>query len=153
MLQLSFIYDDQHFLEAVNFCNNMECNTVPVLNKKNEYLGVITSTLLLKNLADYTGAATPGGLLVLETERVHFSIAEISRIVESNDCTMLQMNTTTDFTTGIIRISIKLNRTDITALISTFERYEYQIIAHFGEQRFDDNADNNYQNLMHYLNI
>jgi len=153
LLQLTFIYDDLHFLEAVNFCNRLECNTVPVLNKKNEYLGVITSSHLLKVMADFNGAAEPGGLLVLETERVHFSISEISRIAESNDCTILQLNSTTDYTTGIMRITIKVNRTDIAALISTFERFEYQIISHFGEQKFDDHTDNNYKNLMLYLNV
>ena len=151
--QLAFIQDDLHFLEAVNFCNRMECNTVPVLNKQNEYLGIITATQLLKTMSDFNGTSEPGGLVVMETERVHFSISEISRIVESNDCTMLQLNTSTDNTSGIIRITIRVNRTDIHSLISTFERFEYQIICHFGEKQSDDKTDSNYKNLIRYLNV
>jgi hypothetical protein len=86
-------------------------------------------------------------------ERVHFSISEISRIVESNDCTILHLNTTTDAVTGILTVTLHINKKEISALLATFERYEYNVLHQFGTKIFDDTSDINYRNLMNYLDL
>ena len=57
---------------------------------------VITASDLLKTMGNFAGADEIGGLIVLEMERTHFAISGSSRIVESNDCTILHLNTTTN---------------------------------------------------------
>ena len=62
---------------------------------------MITASDLLKTMGNFAGADEIGGLIVLEMERTHFAISEISRIVESNDCTILHLNTTTNPVNGL----------------------------------------------------
>ena len=150
---LGFVYDDVHFLNAVNFCNQYETNIVPVLNKSNEFLGVITSSHLLKNMGDFAGGNEIGGLIILEMERIQFSISEISRIVESNDCTILHLNTMTNPLNGVLMVTLHLNKREISSVVSTFDRYEYTIKHHFGNQEFESNTQINYKNLIKYLDI
>ncbi len=142
-----------HFLNAVNISNQFDTTVVPVVNAENELLGVITTTDLLKMLGNFSGANEIGGIIVLEMERSQFTISEISRIVESNDCHILHLNTTTDPITGILTVTIHINKKEVSAIVSTFERYEYNVIYHFGTEKFENEIDSNYRHLMNYLDI
>jgi acetoin utilization protein AcuB len=145
--------DTEHFLAAVNFSNNFETSVVPVVNEEKELTGVITSSILLKALGDFSGANVTGGIIVLEMERNKFAISEISRIVESNDATILHLNTITDEKTGLLIVTIHLNKKDVATIIASFERYEYNIVYYFGDEKFENEIHNNFLHLMNYLDI
>lgn len=156
-LQESFIVasvkENEHFLNAVNCSNQFETSVVPVTNEEKELVGVITVTDLLKALGDFSGANEIGGLIVMEMERSQFAISEISRIVESNDATILHLNTTVHAHTGLLTVSLHLNKKEIAAIVSAFERYEYDIIYYFGDEKFENEIHSNYRHLMSYLDI
>lgn len=152
-LQLVYIQDDVHFMNAVSYCTQYETNVVPVLDKAAEFMGVITASNLLKAMGDFAGANEIGGLIILDMERVHFSLSEISRIVEGNDCTILHLNTQTDPISGMLTVTLHLDRKDIAAVVATFERFEYQVKHEFGARKFDDPSQDNYRNLMKYLDL
>jgi len=147
------VQEDVHFLNAINICNQFDTNIVPVLNKENHFTGIVTRTDLLKTLGNFAGANEMGGIIVLEMGVAQFSISEISRIVESNDCTILHLNTTHDSLSGLLTVTIHINKREVAAIIATFERYEYTITQYFGHERFENKIDDNYKNLMNFLNI
>ena len=148
------IKENVHFLNAVNYSNQFETSIVPVITAAtNEFAGVITTTDLLKTLGNFSGANEIGGIIVMEMERSQFSISEISRIVESNDATILHLNTTTHAATGLLTVTLHLNKKEINAIIAAFERYDYDVIFDFGDDKFEDNIDTNYKHLMNYLDI
>lgn len=145
--------DNVHFLNAVNICVQYETNIVAVVNNESEYAGVITSQDLLKTLCNFAGANEIGGIIVIEMERSQFAISEISRIVESNDCTIMHLNTVANSITGLLTVTLHINKREIAAIISTFERYEYDVIYFFGNEKFENEIDTNYKHLMNYLDI
>ncbi len=147
------IKENVHFLTAVNFSNQFETTIVPIANINNDFVGVITLPDLLKTLGNFSGATEIGGIIVMEMERVKFSISEISRIVESNEATLLHLNTTTNPDTGLLTVTLHLNKKEISAILAAFERYEYDVIYDFSEEKFEDNIDINYKHLMNYLDI
>ncbi len=156
-LQESFIHaavlDSAHFLIAVNCSIQFDTNVVPVINTENDYSGVISTTDLLKALGNFSGANEIGGIIVMEMERSQFAISEISRIVESNDCTILHLNTIVHPETGMLTVTIHINKREIATVVSTFERYDYHISYYFGIQHFENEIESNYRNFMHYLDI
>lgn len=145
--------DDVHFLNAVSSSIQFDTTVVPVVNNGDEYVGAITTTDLLKTLGNFSGADEIGGLIVLEMERTQFAISEISRIVESNDCTILHLNTTVNNLTGLLTVTLHINKREIASVVATFERYEYTIVYSFGNEKFENEIGSNYQNLMNYLDI
>lgn len=145
--------DNVHFLNAVNYSNQHEANIVPVISTANDYVGVITSSDLLKTLGNFAGGNEIGGIVVLEMERSQFAISEISRIVESNDCTILHLNSTVHPDTGLLTVTIHLNKKEISAIVATFERYDYDVIYFYGNEKFENEIHTNYQHLMNYLDI
>jgi acetoin utilization protein AcuB len=145
--------DNVHFLNAVSSSIQFDTTVVPVVNNGDEYAGAITTSDLLKTLGNFSGADEIGGLIVLEMERTQFAISEISRIVESNDCTILHLNTTVDSLTGLLTVTLHINKREIASVIATFERYEYTVVYSFGNEKFENEIGSNYQNLMNYLDI
>lgn len=155
-LQNNFLHatvnGDDHFLTAVSSSIQNDITVVPVMNGE-EFAGVITIPDLLKTLGNFAGANEIGGIIVLEMERHRFAISEISRIVESNDCTILHLNTTADAVSGLITVTLHINKREITSVVATFERYEYSVVYSLGNESSENEISGNYRNLMNYLDI
>ena len=144
---------NSHFLDALALCKNMGTAIIPVVGEENRLEGVITIHDLLLALADFTGACEPGGIIVLEMEQSRFSLSEISRITESNDATVLHLNTQLIPDTGLLIVTIQVNKKEIAAIMSGFERYEYDVVSFFGHEKFENEINSNYRHLMNYLDI
>lgn len=142
-----------HFLNAVNSSIQFDTTVVPVVNAENDFIGVITSADLLKMLGNFSGANEIGGIIVIDMERSQFAISEISRIVESNDCSILHLNTTVNAHTGILTVTLHINKREITTVVATFERYDYEVTYYFGNEKFENEINTNYRHLMNYLDI
>jgi predicted transcriptional regulator len=147
------IGEDEHLLSVLRLWKKQRLSVVPVVKTDGELLGVITASELLLALDDYTGADEPGGLIVLNVEPRNFSLSEIGRLVESNDATVVHVATQKDHATGMLTVTIKLNRNDIQDILATFQRYEYTIETYFGDNLSEDDLRSNYAHLMNYLNI
>ena len=150
---LASINENDHFLQAVNISNQYQTNIVPVINFEKELVGTISGQTLLRTLGYFSGSQEIGGIIVLEMERNQFTISEISRIVESNEATVLHLNTTLQPETGLLRVTIHINKKELSAVIAAFERYEYDVIYYFGEEKFENEIQSNYRHLMNYLDI
>ncbi|MEO7444020.1 MAG: CBS domain-containing protein [Ferruginibacter sp.] len=142
-----------HFLNAVSIIIQADANIVAVVNADISYAGVITSRDLLNILGNFAGANEIGGLIVLEMERTQFAISEISRIVESNDSTILHLNTTVDDATGLLTVTLHISKREVAAIISSFERYDYHVLYYLGNEKFENEIDTNFRHLMNYLDV
>jgi hypothetical protein len=92
-------------------------------------------------------------MLVLGMSRTDYAPGEINRLVESNDATIMNMNAVTDPASGMLQVMIRINKEDISGIIATFQRYEYKVLYHYGEEAFDNSLQNNLEHLFNYLNI
>ena len=142
-----------HFIESIQTVNDYNLTIVPVIENDNEFLGVIPATDLLKQLGKITGASDPGGLIILEMEQRNFSFAEISKLVETNDAQITQLNTYWDNNLETFFVTLKINKFEISDIVATFQRYEYEVKYYFGEELYENELKDNYDHLMNYLNI
>jgi len=147
------VHANAHFIEAVQRINEFNLTVIPVIDKEDEYIGSITATDLLQQLGKLTGVNEPGGIIVLEMEQISFSFSEMSKLVETNDAQITQLNTYTDPQSKVFYVTIKINKFEIADIIATFQRYEYHVKYSFGEELYENDLRNNYDHLMNYLNI
>jgi CBS domain-containing protein len=156
-LQQSFssesVKEDEHFLKAVQVAAENGLSVVPVISEENELTGTVTYTNLLRHASEFMSLKEPGGLIVLEMESNQYSFNEISKIIESNDAQITQLNTTNDPQTGLMQVTIRINKPDVSDVVATFQRYEYNVKHYFGEELYVNELRNNYDNLMNYLKI
>ena len=141
-----------HFLKAIQMAVVNNLSIVPVVEEK-QIVGIVTYTDLLKNASDFLSLNEPGALIVLEIEGKNYSFSEINRIVESNDAQITQLNTLTDPETGTMQLTIRISKLEVSDIISTFQRYEYNVKYYFGEEIYENELRTNFDNLMNYLNI
>lgn len=149
----SSIKSEEHFLAALKQISESNLSLVAVVNEQSELKGVITATELIKVLSKFTGSEDPGGMIVLEMERRNYSFGEISRLVETNDASILQLNTMPGNDAGMISVTIKINKIEVSDIVATFQRYDYQVQYYFGEEHYTNELKENYNHLLSYLNI
>jgi CBS domain-containing protein len=144
---------EEHFLIAVKQAAEHHLSLVPVVNEQSELAGVIAAKDLLIHLSHFLGNEERGGLIVLETDKRHFSFGEISRLVETNDAYITQLNTYTEADTGLVIVTVKINKIEVSDIVATFQRYEYTVRYYFGEEQYTNELKENYNHLIAYLNI
>ena len=147
------ISDDQHILAALRFITEYNVTALPVVSASKEYLGVITETILLQSLATFLSVEMPVGVFVLEMPNKKFSIGEICRLVETNDAFVTQVNTYTDHVSGMLMVTFRINKTEVSDVLATLQRYEYNVKYFFGEEHYQNKIKENFENLMAYLNV
>lgn len=156
-LQQSFgnasVKNDEHFLKAIQVAVENGLSVVPVVNNENELTGVVAYTDLLKHASEFMSVNDPGGLIVLEMESNQYAFNEISKLVETNDAQITQLNTSINPDTGMMMVTIKVNKPEISDIVATFQRYDYNVKYYFGEELYENELRNNYKNLMNYLKI
>lgn len=143
---------NEHFLSAIQTAVVNKLSIVPVVEEK-QLLGIVTYNDLLRNASEFMSLHQPGALIVLEMESREYSFTEINRIVESNDAKITQLNTYLDITSGLTQITIRVNKMEVSDLLSTFQRYDYNVKYYFGEELYENELKTNYDNLMNYLKV
>lgn len=147
------VNQNDHFLKALQLAVENRLSVVPVIDENKELLGVVSYREMLKQASEFVNVKDPGGLIVLELETTNYSFSEISRLVETNDAQITQLNTHTDQQTGLMQVTIKINKTEISDIVATFQRYEYNVKYYFGEELYENELKTNYDNLMNYLKL
>lgn len=147
------IMENAHFFEALKLINDLKLSTLPVISQENEYLGVLTKDNLLSIIGQYNGVKEPGGIVALDMDPRDYSLSEIARIAESNDITLLSVNTITNPASGRLEVLLKTNRQELQGLLATFERFNYLVKYTVTEEQEEDLAKRNYDLLMNYISM
>jgi acetoin utilization protein AcuB len=147
------VKDNEHFLKALQLAADNELSIVPVVHEDGKIAGAISYNDLLKHASEFMSLNDPGGLIVLDVETNQYSFNEISKIVETNDAQITQLNTSSDQDTGMMQVTIRVNKPEISDIIATFQRYEYNVRYYVGEELYVNELRTNYDNLMNYLKL
>jgi acetoin utilization protein AcuB len=149
-----FIRSDQHLFEVIGLASRLKLSVVPVLDENNHYKGVITTNDLIRFMAGVSSMDQPGGIIVLELLERDYSLTQIAQIVESNNIRVLSMYITSPPETTRLEVTLKVNSEDLSSVIRTFERYNYNVRSWVST---DDSLDKFYTErldmLIKYLNI
>jgi acetoin utilization protein AcuB len=157
LLEQSFddtsIKNNEHFLKAIQIATTNGLSVVPIVDMDNNIAGAIAYSDLLKHASEFMSLDKPGGLIVLEIESNQYSFNEISKLVETNDAQITQLNTSNDPESGMMQVTIRVNKSEVSDIVASFQRYEYNVKYYFGEEMYVNELRNNYDNLMNYLKI
>ncbi|MGQ0737608.1 MAG: CBS domain-containing protein [Bacteroidota bacterium] len=147
------VREDEHFLKAVQTAAENGLSVVPVISGENELAGTVAYSDLLRYASEFMSLNEPGGLIVLEIASNQYSFNELSKLVETNDAQITQLNTSNDAETGMMQVTIRINKPEVSDIVATFQRYEYNVKYSFGEEQYANELRNNYDNLMNYLKM
>lgn len=148
-----YVREEQHIYDVIRLFYERQLTVVPVLDNKNNYLGLISVNTLTEYFAQLTSVAQPGGIIVLEINNKNNSLAHMAQIVESDNAQILSSYVRTFPDSTRLEVTLKVNKQDISNIIATFLRYEYDIKATFNHTDDNDNSRDRYDSLMNYLNL
>ncbi len=144
----------QHFYNVMELAIRNKIQVVPVLDEHQEFLGVITVNDTIAAFGQMSALQGQGGILVLSMFERDYSLTEISRHVEENNAKILSAYVSPDETDGQkIKVTLKINRTDLNRIIATFERFDYRIVGQFQDAAEVKDDQDRLDLLMKYLNI
>ena len=148
-----YIKENDHIYEVLSILSEYQLTVIPVVDIDDNYLGLVTQEDLLRFFANIGSFTEPGSIIVLEMAKTDYSMAEMARIVESENAVILSSFITSNLDSTKIDVTLKINRQDIQPIISTFERFDYKIKASFFETDYFDSMKDRYDSLMSYLNV
>ena len=148
-----YAQEHDHLFDVMGIMSEYNLTVVPVVDAEQIYLGLITQEDLLHFYANSFSFSEPGSIVVLEVSKRQYSLAEISQIVESEQGAILSSFITASSDGDHVFVTIKINRQEISGIISALERYEYLVKATFTEMEYVDQLKQRYDSLMSYLNI
>ncbi|HEY9195363.1 MAG TPA: CBS domain-containing protein [Mucilaginibacter sp.] len=148
-----YVMADQHVYDVIRLFYERQLTVVPVLDAKQNYLGLITINAIAAYFAKITSLAEPGGIIVLEISNKNNSLAHMAQIVESDNAQILSSYVQTFPDSTRMEVTLKVNKQDLSAIIATFLRYEYAIKATFNNTDQNNTARDRYDSLMNYLNL
>ncbi len=144
----------QHLFEVIGLASKLKLTIVPVLDENNHYKGSITTNDLIRHIAGISSMDQPGGIIVIELLERDYSLSQIAQIVEGNNIKVLSMYLTSPPESTRLEVTLKLNSSDLTSVIRTFERYNYEVNTWVTT---DDSMDRfyseRYDMFLKYLNI
>lgn len=147
------VSEGSHPYEAVRIAKEFNLSVLPVVDKQNHFSGVITIDSLFSFLTDNNAIKSHGSILVFEMEQRNYSLSEIARICETNSVSILSLTVKNKDEQGMIWVTIKVNSNDIQALVSTFDRFNYTMTEVYSTSFTKEDVQQNYDMLMHYINL
>ncbi|MFA9213124.1 MAG: hypothetical protein ACEQSR_04665 [Candidatus Methylacidiphilales bacterium] len=148
-----FCFENTHFYDLLKLLFIGNISTISVLDKEQNFIGIIATKDLAKQLFDHSTLSQDGGIIVLQMNARNYSLAEIARITEVNNAKILYLhvNPLADAENNI-QVSLKYNITDLKYIIATFERFNYQVVFSSQQMDEDDSSSKRYDWLIKYLN-
>lgn len=149
------VSENQHLLEILALTQKYDLQAIVVLDENQKFTGTINVSELLVKFSLNLGIQELGAVLEIAIENKSYSMAEISRLIESNNTKIISSY----YTSGSLKeetkdiLTLKLNRQDITSVVATLARYEYDVVGAYNFEAIETPNRERYDMLMKYLEI
>ncbi len=149
-----FVSDDKHFYDVIKLAQQNNTQLVAVVDASKKFQGVIAIKDTVMAMSRSCATIEPGGIIVLSLFERDYTLSHISRLVEENESKILSSYVEEDSHDPFkIKLTIKINKTDLTRVIATLERHEYKIIAKFHESEITTNQKERLDLLFKFLDL
>lgn len=149
----AFVRDNQHIYDVIRLFYAQKLSVVPVLDMQDNYLGLITITSMNDYFATLTSAIEPGAIIVLEIGNRDNSLVQMAQIVESDKAQILSSYVRSFPDSTRMEVTLKINKKDVSAILASFNRYDYMVSAVYNQAQVEDDSKNRYELLMNYINL
>ena len=150
----AIIDQNQHYYELLKLSNKEEVSLIAVVDAEKNYQGVVAIEDVVEAFANTSSVRSPGAIIVLSLNAIDYSLSEVSRLIESNEAKVLSSYVITDQNDpNKIKLTLKINKEEVTHIIATLERFGYVIEARFNELSEDFSEKDRLDSLMRYLKL
>jgi CBS domain-containing protein len=152
VLPRPYVFEYNHIYQIMRIMSEAKVTVVPILDEKENYLGCTNLMDLMTKITEIAGIKESGAIIVLEMNRVDYSLAHIAQCVEGNNARIISSYITSPADSTRLEVTLKINQVDLSRIIQTFERFDYIVKASFQKSEYYDDLKQRYDELMKYLN-
>ncbi len=143
---------DHIFRAAALFTAQPGISFIPVTDDDGTLAGFAERSVVFQHAGSLLGLHDTGALIVLEMDSRSFSVGELSKLVETNDAQITQLNTSLS-DQGRLTITLRVNTPEVSDIVATLQRYDYSVIYFEGEELYQNQLRQNYESLMNFLEM
>jgi len=147
------VHKQLHVYDALKIMKDNAWTVLPVVGDDWVYVGGVKLEDLTNELVENLAYKYSGAIIVLRTLETDYSLSEIIRICESNDTRVLSVGTQKEEDSRAVYIILKLEKKDISSVIASLNRYEYEVIASYGHNLYNEDLKGRLDLLMHFINM
>ncbi|MEX2591835.1 MAG: CBS domain-containing protein [Anditalea sp.] len=149
-----YVYLDKHIYDVLKVSSEFHSTMVAVLDRDNVYQGVVTIEDAIAAFADTISIQTDGGVLILSMFMTEYSLYDIARVIESENAKVLSSFITGDpLDDSKIKVTLKIDKTELRHIKATLERFGYKVIDHYQEEVGISREQDRLGNLLRFLDI
>ncbi|WP_131535737.1 CBS domain-containing protein [Pedobacter nototheniae] len=149
----AFVFNNAHTYDVIRLLSQLKLTVVPVLDQQKKYLGVVSINNIVDYVADQYAVNEQGGIIVLEISNRDNSLAHISQIVEADNAQILSSYVNSFENSTRLELTLKVNKTEITSLVASLERYDYLVKEVYNNTQIDNGSQERFDSFMNYLNV
>ena len=147
------IHQAQHAYDALKLMTGMNVTLLPVLDDKEKFAGSVTYKSALEKFTGFSAIQEPGGIIELEMFKNDYSLTQIAGIVEGNDSKILSLYVSSLEDSTKIEVTLKMNKEDLSRILQTFYRYNYNVKASYHQSDFEEDLKGRFNEFIRFLNI
>jgi acetoin utilization protein AcuB len=149
-----FVFGGNHFFEILRISKDKELPIIPILGIDETYLGCSTIQYSSVLFTSQFATELPGAVFVLIVPKTHYSLADISRHVESNGAKVLSSYVESEHNDPHrIRVTIKINHPELANILPTLERFGYHIAEKYSFIKEESVEETRLNQLLKYLEL
>lgn len=143
----------QMWVDILPLLTQFKLSIIPVVSDT-LYIGSILIEAITERLTELFICSSDGSMLTIEVNASDYVPSEIARLVEANNAKILTLFTQPIEQTNKLLVYLTVNLEDASAIIRSFERFNYKI-AHYimPESAIDDTLKERLDEFLHYLKI
>ncbi len=148
------VREEAHLLDVVNQFAQYTDDVLPVVDRHRRYVGAIPIHAVMVAVARLCQTSSSGAIIELEIPRADYSATELTRLVEDNDCRVMNLMIRPDEESGMWRACLRIDREDATPVLRSLERFDYRVLScHQLHSVMDDRIEQRVKELMYYLEM
>ena len=149
-----WVYADQHLYDVLRVAGEHQTKWVAVIERDQQYLGVVPTQDALTAYADNLSIHSPGSVLVISLQMKDFQLSEISRLIEAENTKILSCQLFTDsLDSQAVELTLKLDTADTRHIKATLLRFGYQVKDFAQEEVGQSSDEERIGNLLRFLDI
>ena len=147
------IHHQMHLFDVLQVFKSSPKNVCAVLDQNGEWIGILTKNQIINSLSQTLSIEQNGAILIIEMSSAQYSTNELSRIIEGEGSKVLGLWLHKDDDSARIKVTVKINTSNVERIINGFDRFGYDVIATFGDDDYKDNINRKFQSLMKYIDL
>ncbi|MEQ8581095.1 MAG: cbs domain containing protein [Marinoscillum sp.] len=152
--QQCVVHAGNHYYDVLKTSGLEGFRIVAVIDELNQYLGVVSIEDVVEAFAQNSSVNTPGAILGLRLKLHDYSLAEISRIIESNEAKILSSYLSPhSIEPGELNLTLKINKEEITHIVASLEQHGFYVENSYNMRDSSYEEKERIDILMKYLKI